>query len=129
VASERRYRIDDRYRSMLANDGRQFPDWIANSSRRFRMDHADHVGALAAQFVAQPLRVDRAAPLHVDASNRGAVALEDLGQAIAEIAGDNHHSAHAISNDVGHCGLHRGCACARCRQRQRLVVSAEQPPQ
>ena len=107
----------------------QLLDRIANAGRRLGVDHADDVGAFAAQLVAQPLRIDRPPPLDVDAPDACAVALEDLRQAIAEVAGHDDDAAHAVGDDVGDGSFHRRRTGAGRRQRQRLVVGPEHATQ
>ena len=89
------------------------------------MHHPDDVGTLPLQLIAQPLRVDCASPLDVDAPHLASVALEHLRQPITEVAGDDHDAARAIGDGVRHGGFHGGGAGARGGDGEGLAVGAE----
>src|SRR5262245_15782340 len=101
MTAKRRHSVHDRERAVLASDRCELLDRVAHASRRFRVHHADDVGALVAKLVAKLLWIDRSPPLDLDASNRGAIPLENLCEPVTKVAGDDHYAAHAVGDKVG----------------------------
>ena len=97
MAAERRHRVDDRQRAVLARDRRQLLDRVQHAGRRFRVHHRHDVGRRRLQRAPQRVGIARPAPLDVEPRDRRAVALAHLREPIAEVAGDDDERARALA--------------------------------
>ena len=103
---------------------------VQDAGRRLRLHHRDDVGRRAVASAARTAcGIAGAAPLDVDPRHVRAVALEDLRQPRAEVAGHHHQHLRARRGDVGDRRLHPRRAGARHRNANAPLPRAEHAAQ